>query len=283
MKLCRFDNDRLGVVAGDNVHDVSAALDVIPPLRWPLPHGDPLIANLAAVRARIETLLDTAPVLPLAGVALRSPVANPSKIIGAPVNYSAHKDEIDDSIGHGHVIKPISEWGLFLKANSSLVGPSEGVARRFADHRNDHEVELAVVIGRQGDRISYADALSHVAGYAIGLDMTLRGPQFQSFRKSIDTYSVMGPWLVTADELVDPADLELRISVNGEKRQASRTSRLIYDVPRLIEYASSFYTLYPGDIIMTGTPDGVGPVVAGDVMHAAIEGIGEMQVRVRDA
>ncbi len=122
-----------------------------------------------------------------------------------------------------------------------------------------------------------------MAGYAIGLDMTLRGPQFQSFRKSIDTYSVMGPWLVTADELPDPSDLELRIAVNGEQRQASRTSRLIYDVPRLIEYASSFYTLYPGDIIMTGTPDGVGPVVAGDVMEATIEGIGTMQVAVRDA
>ena len=283
MKLCRFDDNRLGIVADGRVRDVTAALEVIPAMRWPVPHGDALIANLDAVLTRAKALLADAPALDMESVRLLSPVANPSKIIGAPVNYSAHRDEIDEKIGHGHVIKPISEWGLFLKANTSLVGPSEGVARRFADQRNDHELELAVVIGRQGNNIAYADALSHVAGYSIGLDMTLRGPQFQSFRKSIDTYSVLGPWLVTADELPDPSDLELHISVNGVQRQASRTSKLIYDVPRLIEYASSFYTLYPGDIIMTGTPDGVGPVSAGDVMEASIEGIGAMQVAVRDA
>lgn len=281
MKLCRFNDDRLGLVAGGNVHDLTSALDVIPAMRWPVPYGDALIAHLDAVMARAAALLADAPVLPLASVLLRSPVANPSKIIGAPVNYQAHKAEIDEAIGHGHTIKPISEWGLFLKANTSLIGPSEGVALRFVDQRNDHEVELAVVIGREGSNIPYAEALSYVAGYTIGLDMTLRGPQFQSFRKSIDTYSVLGPWLVTADDLPDPSDLELRISVNGAQRQSSRTSMLIYDVPRLIEYASSFYTLYPGDIIMTGTPDGVGPVGAGDVMEACIEGIGTMRVDVR--
>jgi len=283
MKLCRFNDDQLGVVVGDYVHDVTPALNVIPAMRWPVPHGDALIAHLDKVRAKAESLIGDAPKIALEAVRLLSPVANPSKIIGAPVNYSAHKDEIDESISHGHVIKPISEWGLFLKSSTSLVGPSEGVARRFIDQRNDHEVELAVVIGRQGNEIAYADALSYVAGYAIGLDMTLRGPQFQSFRKSIDTYSVMGPWLMTADELPDPSDLALQISVNGTLRQTSRTSRLIYDVPRLIEYASSFYTLYPGDIIMTGTPDGVGPVVAGDVMEATVEGVGSMCVAVRNA
>ncbi|AIT82175.1 fumarylacetoacetate hydrolase family protein [Novosphingobium pentaromativorans] len=283
MKLCRFNDDRLGVVRGGMVHDVTAALDVLPTMRWPLPHGDAFIAHLDAVRERADALVDEAKTHPLESVRLLSPVANPSKIIGAPVNYAAHKDEIDENIAHGHAIKPISEWGLFLKSNTSLVGASQGVERRFPDQRNDHEVELAVVIGRQGDRIPYADAMSYIAGYAIGLDMTLRGPQFQSFRKSIDTYSVLGPWLVTADELTDPSDLELRIGVNGDLRQQSRTRMLICDVPRLIEYASSFYTLYPGDIIMTGTPDGVGPVVGGDMMEATIEGVGTMRVAVRDA
>ncbi len=172
---------------------------------------------------------------------------------------------------------------MFLKANTSLAGPSEGSLRRFPGQRTDHKLELAVIIGKGGNSIAYADALSHVAGYAIGLDITLRGPQFQSFRKSIDSYSVLGPWMVTADELPDPSDLEIHISVNGEMRQASRTSKLIYDVPRLIEYASSFYTLFPGDVIMTGTPDGVGPILPGDVLDAYIEGIGVMRVGVRDA
>jgi 2-keto-4-pentenoate hydratase/2-oxohepta-3-ene-1,7-dioic acid hydratase in catechol pathway len=120
-----------------------------------------------------------------------------------------------------------------------------------------------------------------VAGYAIGLDMTIRGPEERSYRKSLDTFSVLGPWLVTADELEDPHALELALSVNGEIRQHSNTRQLIFGIRKLIAYASKAYTLHPGDIIMTGTPDGVAPVVPGDTIHARIEGIGDMDVRVR--
>jgi 2,4-didehydro-3-deoxy-L-rhamnonate hydrolase len=168
-----------------------------------------------------------------------------------------------------------------MKSNTSLVGPGEGVALRFPDRRNDHEVELAMIIGQGGSDISRDDALSHVAGYAIGLDMTVRGTEDRSLRKGIDSYSVLGPWLVTADEIKDPDKLDLDIRVNGDVRQASNTEMLIFDCARLIEYASSFMTLYPGDIIMTGTPEGVGPVSPGEVMQASIAGIGEMSVAVR--
>ncbi|HSG64940.1 MAG TPA: fumarylacetoacetate hydrolase family protein, partial [Gammaproteobacteria bacterium] len=214
-----------------------------------------------------------------------SPVANPTKIIGAPVNYAKHLDEsrTDRGIHFDRDIKSIDYYGLFLKANSSLVGPSEGVALRFTDRRNDHEVELVAVIGRTADRVRREEALSYVAGYTVGLDMTVRGTEARSFRKSIDTYTVIGPWLVTADEVGDPGNLDLELSVNGERRQKSNTRFLIYDVPRLIEYASSFYTLYPGDLIMTGTPEGVGPVRAGDVVVASVEKIGSMTVEIRDA
>lgn len=282
MKICRFNHDRLGVVDGDVIRDVSAALDVLPRLAWPVPLGDVVIANLVAVRARIDALLPSAPAIALADVRLESPVANPSKIIGAPVNYKSHVDEIDDTLRHGHVIKPISEWGLFLKANSALCGPAAGVRRRFSDLRTDHEVELAVVIGREGSNISADAAMSYVAGYCIGLDVTLRGPQFQCFRKSIDSYAVVGPWMVTADEIPDPRRLGLSLSVNGEVRQAASTEQLILDVPGLIALTSSYYTLLPGDVIMTGTPDGVGPLVGGDIVHAEIERIGAMTVTVVD-
>lgn len=278
MKLCRFDECRLGVVEGEIVYDVTEALDVIPAAHWPLPHGDPLIAHLDAVRERIGTILRDAPKRALGAVTLHSPVANPSKIIGAPLNYRAHEEEVDDALRHGHQLKPISEWGLFLKANSALIGPGQDIRLRFPAERTDHEIELAVVIGRGGSDISHDAAMTHIAGYAIGLDVTLRGPQFQSFRKSIDTYAVLGPWLVTADELADPSDLPLSLSVNGQPRQAGRTSQLIYSVPKLIEYASSFYTLCPGDIIMTGTPEGVGRIIAGDRLIASIGGIGEMRI-----
>ena len=157
------------------------------------------------------------------------------------------------------------------------------MALRFLDRRNDHEAELAVIIGRKGSNISRQAALDHVAGYAIGLDMTVRGPELPSFRKSIDTYAVLGPWMVTADEIADPDALDFELKLNGATKQKSNTRHLDYDVRRLIEYASAYYTLYPGDIIMTGTPAGVGPVQPGDVMQVSMQGIGEMEVKVRAA
>ncbi len=285
MKICRFDNDRLGVVEDQTVLDVTAALDVLPKVSWPFPLGDPLIANIDRVLARIGEVRHAAAKKPLGSVRLLSPVANPSKIIGAPVNYKLHVDEAnkDKGLGQGKPILSIADAGPFLKANSSLVGPSEGVALRFTERRNDHEVELAVVIGKSGSAIPQSRALDHIAGYAIGLDMTVRGSEDRSVRKSVDTYSVLGPWLVTKDEIDDPNDLDLRITVNNEPRQSSSTRYLIYNIQKCIEFFSSFYTLVPGDIIMTGTPEGVGPVKNGDLMIAEIEKIGRMEVRVRNA
>src|SRR5262249_2187187 len=147
-----------------------------------------------------------------------------------------------------------------LKACSALAGPSEGIVLRKLDRRNDHEVELSVIIGKRANNVSSAEALRYVAGYAIGLDLTIRGPEDRSMRKSADSYAVLGPWLVTADEIPDPGDLNLKISVNGEERQNSSTKYMILGVPELIEFASSFYTLNPGDVIMTGTPEGVSPI-----------------------
>jgi len=282
MRICRFDNDRLGIVEGGAVLDVSEALAAIPPQSWPYRHGDALIANLPAVLERAKGLALQAPRRKLGEIRLRPPVANPSKIVNAPINYQAHIDEAkrDQGIAHGRDIKTIADWGLFLKSPSSLVGAGDAIALRFPERRNDHEVELAVVIGREANRVPRASALEYVCGYSIGLDMTLRGPEFPSFRKSIDTYSVLAPWLVTRDEVPDPNALELWLTVNGEARQRSNTRRMVYDVARLIEYATSFYTLHPGDLIFSGTPEGVGPVKPGDEIRAGIERIGEFTIRV---
>ncbi|HEY8252003.1 MAG TPA: fumarylacetoacetate hydrolase family protein [Burkholderiales bacterium] len=282
MRICRFDNDRLGIVEGGAVLDVSEALAAIAPQQWPYRHGDALIANLPAVLERAKALAPQAPRRKLGEIRLRPPVANPSKIVNAPINYQAHIDEAkrDQGIAHGRDIKTIADWGLFLKSPSSLVGAGDAIALRFPERRNDHEVELAVVIGREANRVPRASALDYVCGYSIGLDMTLRGPEFPSFRKSIDTYSVLAPWLVTRDEVPDPNALELWLTVNGEARQRSNTRRMVYDVARLIEYATSFYTLHPGDLIFSGTPEGVGPVKPGDEIRAGIERIGEFTIRV---
>lgn len=283
MRFCRYDEDRVGLVRGNEVFDATVALDDLPPLNWPVPQGDHLIANLDALRPALEAAADESRPVAIESVSLKSPVANPGKIIGAPVNYYKHQEEAvaDAAINLGRDIKTIDTYGLFMKANTSLVGPGEGVDLRFTDRRNDHEVELAMIIGQGGSDISRNDALSHVAAYAIGLDMTVRGTEDRSLRKGIDSYSVLGPWLVTADEIRNPDNLDFEIRVNDEVRQKSNTDMLIFDCAKLIEYASSFMTLYPGDIIMTGTPEGVGPVSPGDVMYASIDGIGGMSVAVR--
>jgi 2-keto-4-pentenoate hydratase/2-oxohepta-3-ene-1,7-dioic acid hydratase in catechol pathway len=284
VKLCRFDNNRLGIVEGDQVLDVTKALSVIPEQRWPIAQGDPLILNFKRVLAAARKLAPKAKKKPLAKVRLLAPVPTPSKIIGAPINYNDHVAEsiTDPGIAHGrtNIQRGIGEWGLFLKANSSLIGFGEQICLRWPDRRNDHEVELALVIGKRGNKIPKEKALEYVCAYSIGLDMTVRGPELQCFRKSIDTYSVLGPWLVTADEIADPNNLDLSIKVNGELKQNSNTKYLVYNVERLIEFGSAMYTLHPGDIIMTGTPAGVSPVKPGDMLHAYVQGVGEADIRV---
>jgi len=286
MRLCRFDNNRIGLVRGRDLHDVTAIVDtLLPPLRYPPPLGDHLIGNLNALRPGMERLADTTPPRPLDEVRLLSPVANPSKIIGTPVNYRAHAEEAqrdpEIAVYSAGRARNIKDQGLFLKASSSLVGPAEGVTIRFPDRRTDHEAELGVVIGRKTGPVAEADALGVVAGYAIALDMSVRGAEDRSFRKSPDSYAVLGPWLVTADEVGDPGALDFSLHVNGELRQAANTREMIIGVASQIAWASSVYTLYPGDIIMSGTCQGVAPVKSGDVMTLAFERIGEMTVAVR--
>lgn len=289
MRICRFNDARVGVVENDIVKDVTEAVAArLPSVTWPLPVGDLLISHLAEMLPIMREAARTARSLPLGEVKLLSPVANPPRVIAAPLNYKLHVEEsANPAINHGvHMpthegfSTPIDKYGLFLKSQTGLIGPSQDVVLQWRDRRNDHEVELGIVIGRQGRNIARKDALDYVAGYAIALDMVVRGPEDRSFRKSADTYSVLGPWLVTADEIADPDALEFGIEVNGQQRQRANTRDLICDCRDLIVRASQVYALHPGDIIMTGTPEGVSEVKPGDVMHAWIETIGEMNVRV---
>src|SRR5262245_12390829 len=287
MRFCRFGEGRLGLVEGATVKDVTAALDVLPSYRYPLPSHDVFLANLDLVAARARAIAPSAPALSLDRVRLLSPVANPGKIIAAPVNYAKHLDEVRTDVqlsanNPSHTLT-IHKAGLFLKASSSLVGPGEGIVIRTPDRRTDHEVELVIVIGRTASRVSASNAMAHVAGYAIGLDISIRGSEDRSFRKSADSYSVLGPWLVTADEVLRPAALDLSLTVNGTLRQQSNTRHMILGVPELIELASSIYTLHPGDLLFTGTPEGVSPIEAGDRISATIEQIGSMEVATRAA
>jgi 2-keto-4-pentenoate hydratase/2-oxohepta-3-ene-1,7-dioic acid hydratase in catechol pathway len=282
MKICRYDDNRIGLVQDDGIHDVTSVLSELGTFSYPLPKYDPFIAKLPSLREKMLEASKRSRAVPVDKVRLLAPVANPGKIIAAPVNYTKHLEEAlkDKGIHHGNLINEIHKAGMFLKAASAVVGPGEGVKLIHTDRRNDHEVELAIVIGKAAKNVNAADALSYVAGFCIGLDMTIRGPEERSFRKSPDSYCVLWSWLVTTDELGNPGQLQLSISVNGEPRQDANTNDLILDVGALIAWGSSFYTLHPGDVILTGTPQGVGPVKSGDTMLAKIERIGSMQVKL---
>jgi 2-keto-4-pentenoate hydratase/2-oxohepta-3-ene-1,7-dioic acid hydratase in catechol pathway len=284
VRMCRFNDNRVGVVLGDQVADVTAVTDDLPALRWPLPPGDAFVAALPRLRERMLQLAATAPRLPLASVRLLSPVANPGKVIAAPVNYAKHIQESreDAGIHFGNEVSAIDRYALFLKASSSVVGAGEGIQIHHDDgRRTDHEVELGLVIGQTARHVPLEQALQYVAGYFIGLDITIRGTEDRSYRKSLDTFTVLGPWLVTADEFGSPDAVNLSLQVNQEPRQQANTRDLIWSVAKLVSFASAAYTLHPGDVIMSGTPEGVGPIQRGDTIHSNIEGIGHMHVAVR--
>ncbi|MEM9048376.1 MAG: fumarylacetoacetate hydrolase family protein [Pseudomonadota bacterium] len=283
MKLCRFNGDRLGLVLGDQIADVSAALEPLPALRWSAAFADPVIERLAVLRPILEDLAAGAPRHALADVTLEAPVARPSKIIGAPVNYHAHLDEArgDRDLHQGQVVHPIDEIGCFLKAGSSLIGSGATIALPAGMDRVDYEGEIAVVIGTSAKAVPAADSMGYVAGYALALDMTVRGKQDRSMRKSCDGFSVLGPALVTPEEIADPTAIPFELHLNGAVRQAADTRLLIRSVPELIEMCSAFYTLHPGDVIMTGTPAGVGPVVPGDAITVTSPDLGRLTLRIQ--
>jgi 2-keto-4-pentenoate hydratase/2-oxohepta-3-ene-1,7-dioic acid hydratase in catechol pathway len=237
--------------------------------------GDALVPS-------VPSNLEGLPKRALSAVRLLSPVRRPGKIIAAPVNYKAHIEEMKKAnISPGFNIWDIEKAGLFLNATSSLVGPSEGIAQRFLDRRTDHEVELVFIMGKKASQVSREKALEYVAGYCLGLDVTVRGSEDRSFRKSMDSYTVLGPWLTTADEIPDPQNVQITLRQNGEVRQDTNTSDMLWDVAKLIEFATRFYTLHPGDVFFTGTPSGVSPIRPGDKLVASSPELGSMEVLVR--
>jgi 5-carboxymethyl-2-hydroxymuconate isomerase len=216
-----------------------------------------------------------------------SPVTAMSKFIAIGLNYADHAAES----GLPVPAEPI----VFLKANTSLCGPNDNVEKPRGSTKLDWEVELAIIIGTRAKYVSEADALKHVAGYAVCNDVSERFFQIERLGqwtkgKSHDTFGPLGPWLVTADEIPDPQKLGMWLDVNGERRQTGSTATMIFGVAKIVSYLSEIMTLQPGDIITTGTPPGVGMgmkppqfLKAGDVVTLGIDGLGEQRQQVVDA
>ena len=284
MRLVIFDDLKLGVLKDGQIYDASdvvgARADEWPPVFWLK-----TIADFARLRPGIEAAVARGRGRPLDAVRLRASALYPTKVLAAPANYRAHIEEmqrvVKDHAPQMKEVHAIERYGVFLKAPSSIIGPGETIELPFLNRRTDHEVELGVVIGKRARNVKAAEAMDHVFGYTAVLDITVRGDEDRSTRKSFDTFTPVGPVLVTKDEIVDPQNLRLRLWVNGELRQDGNTRDMIWDIPRLIEYASHVMTLLPGDLFTTGTPEGVGPLKPGDEVTSEVEGIGRMSVNVQ--
>ena len=273
MRLVRYNGGRIGLVKGTDVFDVSAVVGAGEG-DWPSVEMNRLIRNFTTLRPQLKNLAATAMPIPLASVKLETPVPWPNKLMAYPVNYHDHATEMK-STGFANV------QGYFLKASSSLCGAGDQVVLpKLVNREIHHECELAVVIGKECRNISVDNALDHVFGYACLMDMTIRGKEERVFRKSYDTFTPVGPWIVTADEVGDPTQLDMKLWINGELRQHANTRDLIVGIREMIALASTASTLYPGDLIATGTPAGVGPMVAGDIVTIEIEKVGRMSLPV---
>jgi 2-keto-4-pentenoate hydratase/2-oxohepta-3-ene-1,7-dioic acid hydratase in catechol pathway len=237
--------------------------------------------GLAHLQAWLQNNADSCPIVG-DGVRFGSCLARPSKIICVGLNYAQHAKETG--------VEPPKEPVLFFKSTTALCGPNDNVIIPPGSVKTDWEVELAVIIGKKASYLTLENAMDYVAGYALHNDYSEREYQLERSGqwvkgKSCDSFAPMGPYFVTKDEVPNPGNLHLWLDVNGKRMQDSSTSDLIFDIPYLIYYISQFMTMLPGDIISTGTPQGVGLgqkptpwyLKAGDVVKLGIEGLGEQQ------
>jgi len=273
MKFIRFNEDRLGLLGEDGgIVDLTDRLG--------LESADPLVEYIEGDHDAAE-YADADPDHDIEDVHVGAPVERPGKVIAAPLNYEAH---IEEAIADRDITTDewfsIEDKGYFLKAPSSVVGPDDGIELPFADRRVDHEVELAFVMGSEVKDVDAADAWDEIFGYTILLDISVRGDQDRSNRKSYDSFTVVGPAVVTPDEIDDPQDLDLTLAINGDTKQDANTSDMVYTCADVVQYASIGATLEVGDVITTGTPEGVSPIEGGDTVDAEIEDVGEMTVEV---
>lgn len=273
MKLARFNDDRLGIMNADDgsIVDVTDRLD--------LHSRDPLIEylrrDLDASRYADET-----PDYDSKEVRLEAPVRRPGKVIAAPGNYVEHLGEVDDQYVDPVQRSTEEDVSYFLKAPSSVIGPEEKIELPFRDRRFDHEIELGFIMKQDVKNATLDEAWENIFGYTISLDITMRGQEDRSNRKSFDTFTPIGPVVVTADELENPHDLDISLAVNGEVRQSSNTEKMIMNCADIVEYASEGATVEAGDLLITGTCSGIGPITPGDTISAEIESIGSMELTV---
>ena len=272
MKVFRFNAGRIGVTINDRSYDITEALG-IDVKAWPPVQMVALISEFFSKMRGITEHPKTRSI-DLASVRLDVPIEWPNKLLAFPANYRLHQLEMNSK-------NQANINGFFMKANTSLSGPNDPIVLPDLPGREiHHECEVGLVIGTKGRNIKRENAFDHIFGYACLIDAVIRGNEERVMRKSWDSFCPFGPWITTADEVPNPESLQAKLWVNGELRQNANTRDLILDIPGMIEMASRTATLLPGDIIATGTPEGVGPMKPGDKVRIAIEHLGEMNLDV---
>jgi 2-keto-4-pentenoate hydratase/2-oxohepta-3-ene-1,7-dioic acid hydratase in catechol pathway len=282
MKLLRFERAGkpvLGALRGEDIVPLDGLSAQYPTMLSIAAGG---ADALAAVAALVEKASDT---VPLASVRLLAPIERPGKYLAIGMNYRKHIAEAE-RLG---VAAPTQQF-WFNKQTTCVVGPYDDTEPGVTE-KLDYEAELCAVIGKAAKGVSEADAHKHVFGYTVANDISARDWQTHSptftMGKSFDTHGPIGPWIVTADEITEPHGLKLRCLVNGEVRQESDTGQMVHNVWQQIAYLSTAFTLEPGDLLATGTPEGVGAAMQpqqflrpGDVVRCEIDGIGAIENRV---
>jgi 2-keto-4-pentenoate hydratase/2-oxohepta-3-ene-1,7-dioic acid hydratase in catechol pathway len=283
MRLVVFDDYRVGVLGSDGVRDVTSVVpgwDPNPPQTF----MNRLIAKWDELRGELEATAAKATPRPLNSVRLRPPLPAPLNVYAAPANYHAHIAEMRQL--NTAPSSTTRELGFFLKAPASISGPSDPIELPAREGRRfDHEGELTFIIGKPARGVSRDRAMEYVWGYTCALDITMRAGgghnEERSMRKSFETFTPIGPALVTADEVGDYHDVHVQLWVNGELRQDSYPRDLIVDIPELIEITSNTVTMQPGDIFLTGSPPGVGPIKPGDEVVVEMDRVGKLVIPVK--
>jgi len=286
MKICHYNKHEAGVIVDDRVHPIGKALGLRPD--YTMQEAIDVLANRRGAMTAVRKALKGKSV-PLKSVKLLAPIENPPSLWAAAANYKDHQAEMLKASG-GPDRAALSPDDLmaefFLKPSSSIIGPGGTIVLPKIANHVDFEAELCAVIGKPARRVSEEKALEHVFGYTICWDISQRDPwgrnrqNTRNIRKGFDTFTALGPWIVTRDEIPDPQNVRIDVELNGKHVMTAHTSNMICTLREHIRFLSSVCTLRPGDLITTGTPAGVAKLAPGDKLKGRIERIGEMSLKV---
>ena len=292
MKICHYNNNQAGVVVDEKVYNIGDGLIKAGMARngYTMLEIIDVLANNPAAMQIARDAAGGPGAVPLNSVKLLAPITNPGSLWAAAANYRAHQKEMIERMGSAdRVTKTKDELmaEFFLKTTSSIIGPGDTVILPKISKLVDFECELCAVIGKRARKVTEEQALDHVFGYMICWDISQRDPwgkgvqNTRNIRKGFDTFSALGPWIVTRDEIDEPQNLSIKVLQNGKEAMTAHTSDMICGLRDHIRFLSGCLTLRSGDLITTGTPAGVSKLNDGDHLHGTIEKIGSMELRVK--